>query len=912
LRRIRAVFIRLAGFFFRNLHERELSDELESHLQLHIADNIRAGMSQEAAKRDAILKLGGIENTKESYRDQKSIPQLEMLARDLRYAARMLRGSPGFTAAAVLSLALGIGANTAIYSFMDAILFRGLPVQNPESLVGIDWQTKDRPTVARGAYSFYPDPRTGFTGINFPYATFELLRASNSVCSSIFAYSNYGAASLNLIVQGEAGLTEGQYVSGEFFSGLGVRQLAGRLIDSTDERPGSPSVAVIGSALWRRRFGGRADAIGQSVLIKNVPFTVVGVLPSEFYGPGLTTMGAVPEIFIPLRSSLLLDTQTPRFADRNFSWVELMGRLRPGISRAQAEAAMVPMFHQFAASTARTQKDLANLPELFLKEDAGGEGLEMLRRQYSKPLYILMSLVGLILVIACANIANLLLARATNRRREIAIRLSIGASRARIIRQLLTESVLLALLGGTLGVPFAMWAMRALTMLLANGRDNFTLHAELNWHVLAIAIALSILTGLLFGLAPALQATRADVPIRRRFIRFKLSQTLVVSQIAVSLLLLVTAGLFVRTLTNLRTIRVGFNKDNLLLFTINARQAGLKDDAMLRLYGDLQRRLAAIPGVRVVSMSNYAVLSGSIMPVGVTVAGASPETSGRANAMAVGHSFFTTMQIPILLGREINEADTIGARAVGVTSEEFAKKYYGTENPIGKHFKLSAFLPTGTPMDVEIVGVSRNARDSSLKREIPPTVYLPYSQDPRRVTAMVYELRTMGDPLALAGAVQRIVRQADPLLPVSGFKTQSAQIDQSINDERTFAMLGGCFAILALLIACVGLYGTVNYSVARRANEIGIRMALGAGRWQVVWMMLREVFVLCLMGAAIGVPVALSASYLVQSFIFGIRPNDPLTIIFALSTLFIAVTVAAYAPARRASSIQPMTALRRE
>jgi macrolide transport system ATP-binding/permease protein len=524
----------------------------------------------------------------------------------------------------------------------------------------------------------------------------------------------------------------------------------------------------------------------------------------------------------------------------------------------------------------------------------------------------------LILAIACANIANLLLARASARRREMAVRLSMGAGRLRVIRQLLTESILLASMGGALGVAFAVWGLRVLTLLLANGQENFTLHAELNWHVLGATLAVSLLCGTLFGLVPAIQSTRADVipalketgrsnvaGARSRFLGMSLSHALVVSQIAISLLLLVAAGLFVRTLSNLQSIQLGFNRENLLLFELNALQAGHREPEIATFYADLQKRFEAIPGVRHATLSHSSLIgAGRRLPI--SVSGTSADGTRILNT---GPAFFTTMQIPILQGREIEERDRPGSPPVALVNEQFAKKYFSNDNPVGRRIRLGG----PNPRDMEIVGVSANARYGGLKGEIPPVVYIPYNQGTfPPIQQMTYALRTTGDPLRYVNSVRDAVHQADDRMPLTKVKTQGVEIDQTINQEIVFAKLCTAFAILALVIACVGLYGTMTYTVARRTAEIGIRMALGAQPVAVIWMVLREVLMLAAVGLAISVPTALGTSRFVESFLFGMKPNDPAALILAMTTLLAAALLAGYVPARKASRIDPMIALRQD
>ncbi len=910
-----AFFRRLLYYFRRRQFEAELAEEMEHH----------AALSGQP-------KFGNVTLLKEDSRAMWTWTFWEQLGQDLRYALRTMANNKAFTALAALSLALGIGANTAIYSFMDSILLRSLPVQDPQSLVMLNTRSQPRnasPSQAKGkpakresvmhssmttSGSSFNDPKTGFNGGVFPYPAFELFQKSDSIFSSIFAY--YGAGPLNLTIKGQADVANGEYVSGDFFRGLGVPPAAGRLIAGDDDKAGASAVAVLSYSFSQRRFGGAGNAEGQSILINNVPFTVIGVAPPEFFG---VDPGALPDCYLSMHANLLLQVgpilSANSYLDQHFYWIEIMARLRPGVSMEQAQATLAPQFQQWVSSTASNDGERADLPKLVIKEGAGG--LDALRRQYSKPLYVLLALVGLILAIACANIANLLLARATARQREMAVRLSMGAGRGRVIRQLLTESVLLASLGGALGILFAAWGIRVLTALLANGRENFTLRAELNWHVLGVTIALSVLTGGLFGLAPAIQSTRVDVipalkearageQVQRSFLHVSLSQVLVVSQIAISLLMLVAAGLFVRTLTNLQTVELGFNRENLLLFQLNARQAGHQDADIATFYADLQKRFSGIPGVRSATLSRVPLVGGASMGTIIT-AGGEPQVGNLV--LPVGPSFFTTMQIPMLLGREIEERDQPGSPVVAVVNELFAKAAFGNENPLGQHISLFG----RPPHDLEIVGVSKTARYADLKNDNQPVVYIAYNQGAfGPVSQVTFELRTAGNPLNYVNAVRQIVHEADARVPISNVKTQAAQIDQAINQEIIFAKLCTAFATLGLVIACVGLYGTMSYRVARRTNEIGIRIALGAQPAGVIWMVLRQVFVLAIAGLAIGLPTAFAASKLVESFLFGMKPNDPMALAVAIVVLISAAVIAGYVPARRASKIDPMVALRHE
>ncbi len=908
----------------RRNREAELRDELQFHLEEEAEQHQAEGLAEDKARWAARRGLGNLALLHENTRAMWGWTIFEQLGQDLRYGFRTMAVNRLFTFLAVASLALGIGANTAIYSFMDSILLRSLPVPDAGSLVVLKWHAKatGRDFVMHSmSGSTWGDSQSGTTSGIFPFPAFELFRKYDSVFSTVFAhFQSWQARRLNLTVKGEAGIAAGECVSGDYFRGLGVPPAAGRLIIPDDDRAGAPPVAVLSDAYSQRRFGGAANATGQSILIDNLPFTVVGVTPPEFFG---VDPARVPDVYLPIHTNELLGAghqfgfRPDAYLARNYYWVEVMGRLRPGTSLPQAQAALAPAFQQWVAGTAANDRERANLPALVVSPGAGG--LDSLRRRYSQPLYVLMTLVGLILALACANVANLLLARAAARRREMALRLSMGAGRLRIVRQLLTESLLLASMGGALGVLFAIWGIRFLTLLLANGRANFTLRADLNWHVLGAAAALSLLTGVLFGVAPALQSTRVDVmpalkatpagqpQARHPFGRVSLSHMLVVCQIAISLLMLVAAGLFVRTLSNLQSIELGFNRENVLLFQLDARKAGHKDPEIATFYGDLRQRFSAIPGVRSASLSEDSLIeAGTGLPISLSGDAPGP---GR-QLLNVGPEFFKTMQIPILAGRDFEESDRPGSPAVAVINQMFAKANFDQRNPLGQHLTL---WKDGRPArDMEIVGVSGNARYGGLTRAIPPLVYMPYNQGYPNPDQMVYALRTSGDPLRYINSVREMVRRADARVPVSEVRSQVADIDQTINQEITFARLCTGFAILALVIACVGLYGTVSYNIARRTGEIGIRMALGAQRSGVVRMVLREVLALAAIGLAIGLPTAVGTSKFVASFLYGMKHNDPLALTLAVVTLLGAALLAGYIPARKASRIDPMTALRHE
>ncbi len=896
--------------YWLNQSQRQAS--LREEIELHIAEKAEQleseGLSKHQALAEARRQFGNLTQTQEDSREIWITRFLSDLAQDLRYATRSLSTNKAFSAMAILSLALGIGANTVIYSFMESILLRSLPVEKPESLVVLNWQSpspmnanKEWVHVMHGLQGMgWPgDKGTMFSGM-FPYPAFEALQKDNTVFSTLFGY--FDGRNLTLNARGQAATAKTEYVTGAYFRGLGIAPAAGRLINTEDDKDGAAPAAVLSFNAAQNRFGSPANAIGQPILIDKHSFTVIGVTPPEFFG---VDPAAAPELFLPMRATMLLDRATAAkgYSDPNFYWIEIMGRLQPGATIQLAQSILAPRFQQWVNATAFNDAERARLPQLQL--NPGTAGLGSLRREYSKPLFVLLAMVVLILTITCANLANLLLARATARRREVAIRLSLGASRFRIVRQLLTESTLLAFLGGALGLLLAYWGVQALTHLFSRGRENFTLHAELNFTVLAMTAALSLCCGLLFGLVPALQITRPNLSPALKT-RQRPQQFLIVAQIAMSFLILVTAGLFVQTLNQLGSLQLGYSRENILLFTPNSHQAGHQNPELTNFYTELRKRFEAIPGVNAASLAHASILNAA--RAGGTNRG--PMKINNANldnvgVIAAGPQYLSTMQIPLLAGREIDDRDQATSPPVAIVSERLARKYFDNKNPIGQRITL-----VQEKRNYEIIGVSANLRYGSLKTEGPMTIFLPLTQsNPEGAT---FALRTNGDPLSYANQIREIVRQSDPAIPVTNLMTQAAEIDRSLNRELTFAHLCTGFALLALLTACVGLYGTMSYSVNQQIGEIGLRMALGAQRGQVQWMILRQVLILLAIGLAISIPAILATTRLIKSLLYNTKPNDPTTMALAATTLLTAALLAAYPPAHRASRIDPQTALRHQ
>jgi macrolide transport system ATP-binding/permease protein len=906
----------------RKQREIDLRDEIAHDLALDAEERMCAGAAPTEAQQASRRDFGSVLLVEEEVREMWGWTSLDRLRQDVRYGWRTLCKNPLFTSMAVATLALGIGANTAIYSVIDAIMIRALPVRSPGELVILNWRAPREPLVMDShTGTEYHEPGGGRTSPDFPWPAYELIRDRNTVFTSLFAYQDTGE--LNVSVRGQAELGRVELVSGNFFSGLGIVPAAGRLIEDSDNPAGGSQVAVLSYNYWRGRFAADPAAVGQSIRINNLPFTVVGVAPPEFSG---VKPGSAPILYVPIRNRPSLarnygNEHDTMFISSRFYWVNIMGRLRPGITRTRAQAELAAKFHQFALASATGENERASLPELWLEE--GASGVDSLRRQYSKPLFVLMTMVAFILAIACANIASLLLARATARRREIAVRLSLGASRLRVLRQLLTESVMLALTGGILGLGVAAAGIRFLLWLLAGARDDFSLHAQLDWRILAFTLAVAFATGIAFGLAPAVAGTRVDITPALKEARASsprkwgrhagVTRILVVAQIALSLVLVLGAAFFVRTLANLHSVAIGFNPERLLTFRLDAGQAGYKGTELTAFYARMDERFHGLPGVRAATLSDLLLVSGSNHSTDFTLPGVPKQKSPggpETSYVSVGPAFFETMQIPILLGRAIGTGDVSGAPVAAVINEVFAAKYFANQNPIGRHFTLG----NSQAGELTIVGVAKNARYSSLKGAIPPVAYIPYLQDivNRPPIGMIFELRTAGDPLALAETVRKIVHDATPRVPMTNVMTHSQSIDTTISQERTFANLCTAFAVLALVIACVGLYGTMAYAVSRRTSEIGIRMALGAERRQIVWMVLHEVLALAAAGIVLGLAGAWSAMSAIASFLFGVKPADPLTITLATAILAVAIALAGYAPAARAARVDPLAALRHE
>ena len=840
--------------------------------------------------------------------------------KDLKFAFRQLLKTPGFTAVAVLTLALGIGANTALFSLVDAVLLKMLPVRAPEELVLFNWLSGPRGMARSIDGSITRDAATGLrTSTSFSYPAFERFRDYNQTLSQVFAFAPL--EQLNVNVDGQAEIASGQLVSGAYHQGLGVSVSRGRTLAVNDDQANAAPVAVISYRYWQRRFTSDADVVGKVIHVNRVPVTVVGVTPAEFLGT--LQVGQAPDLSLPFALEPRLQPGSESLTQPWFWWLQVMGRLKPGIEAEKVRASFESLFQQSAlegwklaqASAGTSSQTQPDVPQL--RVSPGGQGLMELRRQYSRPLTILVVVVGLVLLIACANVANLLLSRAAQRQKEFAVRMAIGASRWRIVRQLLTESFVLSVLGGALGVLFAHWGKDALLAWRVWAGEQVVLELELDWRVLGFAAGACLLTTLLFGLAPALRATRGDVtPALKEnarssgvSLRSVLSRSLIVAQVAMSLLLLVTAGLFVRTLGNLKSVDAGFNRQSLLLFRVDPRLSGYQGPQIATLYQRILERIRAIPGVRSATLSRHPLLSGSRRTSGIALQGHSIPT-GVTNSVFVNlveASFLETMEIPLLMGRGLSSRDDDRAPKVAVINQTMAQRYFPDINPVGQRFGFGGPLNSG---EVEIVGVARDAKYADLRSETPPTIYAPYFQEaPGQAN---FEVRVIGEPSTMIAVVREAVREIDQDLPLFNVKTQAAQVEQLLSQESLFARLSSFFGLVALVLACIGLYGVMSYVVARRTNEIGIRMALGAGQRDVVGMVMKESMTPVVIGLAIGFLAALGVTRLISSMLFGLEANDPATISLAVLIMIAVTALAGYLPAKQASRVNPIEALRCE
>jgi predicted permease len=824
---------------------------------------------------------------------------------DLRFGVRMLLKSKGFTLVAVFSLALGIGANTAIFSLIDAVLLKMLPVKNPEQLVFLE----------RGDVP--PGPQRSLSP-----AFFEQAHAQRETLAGVCTFLNHPR--VNVVLDGQAEVANAQRVTGGFFAVLGVNPLLGRTITEEDDKvPGAHPVVVISYRYWSRRFASDPGVVGKTISLNGSPFTIIGVTPPEFFG---AAVGEAPDLWAPW---MMLAQLSPGSSVQQYSnnpLYPVLARLKPEVSEQQARTRLTELLRQTALEeigieieiwSPERQQALRQQNIALIPASRGFGGFASLRLRFSEPLRILMAVVGLILLIACANVANLSLARATARRKEIAVRLALGASRFRLIRQLLTESLLLAASGGALGLLFAWWSSHFLLALVASGRNPVSLNVTLDARVLAFTAVVSLLAGILFGLAPAWRATRVDLTPALKDssrsaeggARLTAGKSLVVMQVALSLSLLIGAGLFVRSLSKLYTLDAGFKKENILLVSTDARMIGYQGKQVAALHQRLLERFKTIPGVRSASLGWAGLLSENwIKNLGTLHVYGRPAPPGapkRPQIVGVGPDYFETVGMTILRGRSFTARDfdrESGQKAV-IVNETFARYLFGEEDPIGQRF---GYNEAGD--ESEVVGVVKDTKHSSLRETTQGAFYGP--DFGKRGTT--FQLRTAADPTRIIAAVRQAAREIDANLPLYNIKTLATQVDESLAQERLISTLSGFFGLLSLLLAGIGLYGILAYAVSQRTREIGIRIALGAQPGAVLRMVLRQGLILTLLGVGIGLAASLGATRLLASQLFDITSTDPVTFVVAPMLLLTVALLACLVPARRATNVDPLIAIRQE
>jgi predicted permease len=902
---LRVIVSRLTGLFRRRVLDADLDRELRVHIAALTEENIRRGMNEQAARHVARREFGGLEQTKESYRDQRGLPFFETLAQDLRYASRMLVKSPGFTVVTVLTLALGIGANTGLFSLVNSVLLGNLPVRNPEELVVVK----------------YTDSRSQEAQEDFSYPMYQAMRDKNTVFRNVLTRSG---VDFNASYGGQSERAVGEMVSGNYFETLGVQPFLGRLIGPEDDRtPGAHPVAVLTYGYWQRRFGSDPAVVGKDIILNNNPIRVIGIMPPGFYG---TEMARNPDIRVPMMmATVFRPVPANRLENPRHRWMTILARRKPEVSVAQAQASLDILYHQvldaelqeLGSSINAHDKERALASRIQLAP--GSQGFAHLRREMERPLLLMFCVTGIVLLVACANLANLLLARNAKRKQEISVRLAIGAGPGRLIRQWLTESLLLSVLGGCAGIFVAYWAKTGLLDFLP-ADFSANLHAPMDFGVLGFALLVSLITGLLFGLAPALQLSQAGVSIALRHDSpsiasgeriFSLRSALIFLQVALSLPLLIGAGLFLHSLENLRGVSTGFVKGNVFLTRLNPAMNGYPQERIKSLYGDLLSRVRAMPDVRAASLTTSSVISGGWDQEGVKVEGylPGPDENMSPNAAVVSPGYFATMGIPFVAGRDFAEQDTAARPKVVIVNETMAHYFFGNKDPLGK--KIGTEDDPKAPPDREIIGVVKDAKYVRLSEAPRRHFYAPMAQE-LRLLDMTLQVRTSGDPEKIGDLVRAQVHSLDANLPLYATTTLEIQIDDSLTQERLLTWLSSLFGILATLLASLGLSGVVAFSVARRTREIGIRMALGAQPGDILRHVVSHMAFLVTAGMAVGLAAAYGLSRLLGSMLYEVGSADPLAFAGACFLLGVVAALAAYLPARRATHVDPIVALRYE
>jgi predicted permease len=907
---------RLKALFRQERANREFAEEVEAHLALLTDQFVRQGMTPSEADFAARRQFGNAALREQQQREARSYLWFGTVLQDIRYGMHMLAKSPALTAIALTSLALGVGANAAIFTLAKAALIDTLSVPHPKNLKLLAYVQDERSVVRNDWGNFYSDPqgRTVIASFSWP-AYLELRRTSNSL-GNLFAFVDLSQFEhLSATIDGHAEVVNAELVSGNFFQSIGIGTVLGRGIEPADDSvPGSGAVAVISDAYWKQRFEGSSAVIGKRINVNLTPVTIIGVAPPGF--TGASHVQTAQDLFLPISMQPLIFPQPTGslLNDANIWWVQVMVRLKPEISETAARASLALSLNQAIRATMLVPED-RSIPQLILLP--GGRGWNYAAQELEHPMPLLLALAGLILLLACVNVATLLLARFSSRQREISVRIAIGAGRMRVVRQMLTESLCLAMLGGTAGLLLGYVGRNLLPRLFSTSWGPGELHTSFDWGVFWFALAISVLTGLGFGVGPAWQAARTSVNAglkeggltmtrRRNGLGGKV---LVVVQVSLCMLLLISAGLFVRTLINLQALNPGFNKMGLLLFAIEPPAQRYPAPKNVELLQRLEDRIGSVPGVESVTLSREALLAQSGSNSDFITEGQT-KVIGREQPVSfnsVGHTFFATMGIPILYGRAFDAGDTSASPKVAIISRALANKKFAGRNPVGESFRMEQ---EGEPF--RIVGVSANTKYAWIREDPPPTFYVLYTQEANVRRSMTFEIRTRGNPKDFVNAIRKVVESVDKDLPLIDVRTQQEQIDAVLAPERSFAMVTAGFGVLGLLLATVGVYGVISAGVAQRWNEIGVRMALGATTDQVLRMVLGEAMVLAMAGIGTGLCAALLLKRFLSSMLFGLKPMDGLTLAGATLLLSSAALLAGWAPARKASRVQPVQVLRHE
>ena len=908
--RLTAFLRRLLGVFRKRHHEASMADEMQAHLDGLTERNIAAGMSPEDARFAALRAFGGFEQIKERARDVRSFIWLDQFFRDLRYAFRTLRRNPAFSVVAILSLALGIGPNVVIFSLINDRLLKPLPVENPSELVMFEWVNRPGgkgPSWSGDVGTPDKDPATGLPAVRvFSKLTFEEIRKHSQSLQDVFATAPGGDMTISVDGQSEIARSS-ELVSGNYFQALGVRAAFGRLISGDDDRPGASPVAVLSYRYWESRFGADPGVLGQTITANGQAVTIIGVAQAGFDGTMLG--GGLTSVILPLTTATLIHRNAPTINKSGAGWLRIMGRLQPGVSPAQVLAEVNPIYRASVSTAVQSEKDIPSLRVV-----PGGTGWSQGdRRLFAMFLLPLLGMVSLILVTACANLANLLLARGAARRTEIATRLALGAGRGGVVRQLLTENIVVAGAGAGLGLAFSVWGLQLLSALLPVSEQPLLSRVVIDWRVMLVTAATAITTSLIFGLAPALRCTRLDLTAEfqggsrnvKAQAKTKLSRALIVIQISVAVVLLAFAGLFIGTLRALYRVDLGFDRSNLLLFSANFTETDYSASQREALLEQLANAFSAIPGARAAGYSNWGFIAGGGANSELTF----PDRPAPAGNVEVAYNrvsrgFFGVYGIKLLSGREFTSADHADGAKVAVVNQAFMRKYFDGVSPVGRFIGVSG--------ERQIVGVVADARQVNVRDAAAPTVFIPFGQD-SDVGAGQFAIRfDRSDVGSLARAVRERIQAVDPKLTVSDLRTQDEQLARSLTGERLISSLASYVGLLALALVSIGLFGLVSYGVVQRHREIGVRMALGARPRSILAMIFRESFRPIAIGLVVGVFAAFMLTRIAAGIFFGVSSSAPL-IYAAIVVLLVGVAGLACAlPAWRAAKIDPMEALRCE